>query len=290
PKGGFTKDRPIDTLTAHIDILPTLLEITGVKRTKGPELHGRSLLPLFEKKKWTPRTIVTDSQREENLLKWRQAAVMTQEWRLVSPGGGDNEEKAKLELFDMRSDPGQLTDIAGKHPEVVTRLKADYEKWWAMVSARGNEYARIILGDPKENPARLTAHDWHGEGATKTWNQRSILAGPDANGFWAVEARAGHYVIEVRRWPRELDLPLGAAYTPPPENREKAKGRAIAGIHKARLRIGGIDRTIDVDQSAVAAKFEVELTRGPAELQTWLISRDGSERGGYFVYVERFGI
>ena len=37
----------------------------------------------------------------------------------------------------------------------------------------------------------------------------------------------------------ELDLPLGAAYTHAPDNREKAPGRAITDIHKARIRIGG---------------------------------------------------
>jgi hypothetical protein len=93
-----------------------------------------------------------------------------------------------------------------------------------------------------------------------------IISRADANGFWAVEVRAGHDVIEVRRRPRELDLPLGATYAHPADNREKAKGRAIPGFQKSRLRIGGVDRTIEVDASAVAARFEVDLARGPAEL------------------------
>ena len=289
PGGGLAANRPIDTLTAHIDILPTLLELTGVKRPGGKELHGRSLVPLFKNQSWPGRTIVTDSQREETLMKWRQAAVMTQEWRLVSPGPGGAAEPGKLELYDMRTDPGQRTDVAAQHPEVVQRLKADYERWWTLVAARAGEYARIILGDPKENPARLTAHDWHGEGAARTWNQRSILQGPDANGFWAVQTRAGRYSIELRRWPKELNLPLGAAYTPPADNREQAAGKAIAGIHKARIRIGAVERTMDVDASLPAAVFTVDLPAGPAELQTWLLSRDGSERGAYFVYVRRNG-
>lgn len=285
PKGGFTKGRDIDTLTAHIDVLPTMLELTGVKRPKGPALHGRSLAPLLRGGKWAPRSIVVDSQREENLIPWRQAAVMTQEWRLVSPGpGGDG---GKVELFDMRTDPGQKTDLAAQHPDVVARLRADYEAWWKLVSARAGEYARIVIGDAHENPARLTAHDWHGEGALQAWNQASILRGPDVNGFWAVEARAGRYRIELRRWPEELDLPLGAAYQHPASNRERTAGRAIPGIEKARLRIGSVDKTIDVDAGARAAVFEVDLPAGPAELQSWLISKDGKSRGAYFVYARR---
>jgi arylsulfatase A-like enzyme len=289
PQGGMTTNRPIDTLTAHIDVMPTLLDLTGVKRVKGPEIHGRSLKPLLQNQQWPARTIVTDSQREETLLKWRQASVMTQEWRLVSPGPGGAAEPAKLELYDIRTDPSQKVDVAAKHPEVVARLKADYEKWWTLVSARASEYARIVLGDPKDNPARLTSHDWHGEGALRSWNQKAILEGPDANGFWAVQTKPGRYTFELRRWPREINLPLGAAYTHPAGNRETTPGRAIPGIHKARIRIGALDRTIDIDPAASAAKFELDLPGGPADLQTWLLSSDGSERGAYFVYAERTG-
>lgn len=287
PAGGYTANRPVDTLTAHIDVLPTLLDMTGVRRPKGPSLHGRSLVPLFNKKPWPARSIITDSQREETLLKWRQAAVMTQEWRLVSPGPGGAAETPKLELYDMRSDPGQRTDVASEHPDVVARLQADYEAWWTLVSARAGEYARIVIGDPKDNPSKLTAHDWHGEGALKTWNQRSILQGPDANGFWAVLVRAGRYRIELRRWPKELGLALGAAYQSPAGNRETMPGRAIPGIERARIRVGRIERTINVDPASPAAVFELDLPGGPAELQTWLLSKDGAERGAYFVYAER---
>jgi len=189
----------------------------------------------------------------------------------------------------MKTDPGQRVDVAAKHPEVVKRLKADYEQWWKMVSVRGNEYARIVLGDPAENPARLTAHDWHGEGALKTWNQKAILEGPEANGFWAVEVRKGRYLIELRRWPREVGLPLGSAYQNPAGNREMTPGRAIGGLHQARLRVGSVDVSKEIDPGETAVRFEVDLASGPAELQTWLKSKDGTERGAYFVYVERLG-
>jgi arylsulfatase B len=287
PGGGFAKDTPVGALTAHIDVLPTLLELTGVKRVGGKPLHGRSMAGLLKGGAWPARTLVVDSQREENLMPWRQAAVMTEEWRLVSPGPGGDGEPKKLELFAIRTDAGQKRDVATENPEVVARLRAEYESWWAMVSKRAGEYARIILGDPKENPARLTAHDWHGTGALLAWNHQGILKGPDANGFWAVLTRAGRYRVELRRWPRELDLALGAGYVPPADYREKTVGRAIAGIHKARLRVGAIDRTMEVDPGAKAAVFTVDLPAGPFELQTWLLSSDGTERGAYYVYAER---
>jgi arylsulfatase A-like enzyme len=288
PVGGFNKPVPVDLLAAHIDVLPTLLQLTGVKHPDpGKSLHGTALGSFFDPRKKIARpdrTLVTDSQRGENLVKWRQAAVMTQRYRLVSPSLDGSKP---VELYDLTSDPGQKSDIAAANPAVVARMKAGYEKWWTLVSARGNAYARIVLGDPRENPSRLTAHDWHGDDAEKVWNQRAIRSAPLANGFWAVEtAKPGKYKFELRRWPKELNLPLDAPYSDPEPNKEKAAGKAIA-VAQARIRIGNVDRTMDVRPGSVAAVFEIDLPAGPFELQTWLISPGGTEqRGAYFVNVE----
>ena len=65
---------------------------------------------------------------------------MRKKWRLV---GGK-------ELYDVRTDPGQKTDIADKHPEIVERLRNDYEQWWADVSKRFGETCDIIVGSDHE--------------------------------------------------------------------------------------------------------------------------------------------
>ncbi|MBM3783487.1 MAG: arylsulfatase [Acidobacteria bacterium] len=288
PDGGYSAGRNLDLLAAHIDILPTLLSLTKGQHPAPAKLHGRSLVPYFKPGVKLPplqRTLVTDSQRGEDLVKWRQASVMTQQWRLVSPSLGGM-ENPKLELYDVFKDPGQNDDVAAKNPDVVAKLTADYEKWWMQVSARGNEYARIVIGDAKENPSRLTCHDWHGEDAVKAWNQRAVRQGPVANGFWTLEARAGQYRIELRRWPKELDLPMSANFVDTAPNREKATGRGIP-VSRARVKIGMLDITMDVKPSDSAAVFELSLPAGPCELHTWLITPDGAERGAYFVYVER---
>ena len=50
---------------------------------------------------------------------------------------------------DVAADPGEKTDVADKHPDVVKELDAAYDKWWASVQAQlVNENA---IG-PKENP------------------------------------------------------------------------------------------------------------------------------------------
>jgi arylsulfatase B len=287
PRGGLGQPRDIATLAAHIDVLPTLIDLLRLKRPAGLPLHGKSLRPLLfeDKPQWADRSVVVDSQRLENIARWRQAAVMTDQWRLVNPSPDGSE--SRLELYDIRLDPGQRSNIASQHPEVVARLKADYQKWWEQISPGASEPVRIVLGSDAENPSRLTCHDWHGGGADETWNQRGIRKAPAANGFWTVDiARAGEYRIELRRWPKEVDLPVNAAYADPRPNRETAPGRAINAV-QARLKVASVDQRLPVQAGDKGIVFSVRLPAGAAELQTWFYDKDGAERGAYFVYAER---
>lgn len=59
-------------------------------------------------------------QRQYLPPKWVNSAVMTRQWRLIDG----------KELYDIKADPGQESDIAAGHPEVVENLRAEYERWW----------------------------------------------------------------------------------------------------------------------------------------------------------------
>jgi len=283
PAGGLTGPRDIDTLAAHIDVVPTLMDLCGLERPAGPPLHGASLKPLLynEDADWPDRVLATDSQRMEHILAWRRTAVMTQRWRLVNPSIDARPEL--LELYDIQADPGQEKNIIAAHPDVAATLKAGYEKWWELASVRADEYVRIGLGGP-ENPTRLTAHDWHGN---SPWNQELIRNGPAVNGWWAVNVEtAGRYRIELRRWPAEVELPITAPFEDAGYNRVETPGQAISAI-RARLKVGDLDESAEVKPDDKAAVFEVDFPAGPARFETWFYGSDGSERGAYYVYVEK---
>lgn len=288
PEGGIEGGKDIHTLAAHVDVLPTLIDLCGLKRPAAPPIHGRSLRPLIYEKNphWPDRAITTDSQRLDKLVKWRQAAVMTGQWRLVNASPDGRAEA--LELYEIAKDPGEQHNVAAQNPQVVKQPRVEYDRWWKAVSQRAGEYVRIVLGNRRTNPVRLTCHDWHGEGgAEATWNQKAIRQGPAANGFWAVEVeRAGTYRIELRRWPKEVDLPITAPYTDAKPNRETTPGKAISVV-RAKLSVGGAEQTCTVGARDKAATFTMQLARGPAELRTWFYGQDGTERGAYYVYVEQ---
>ena len=169
PAGGLEGGWDVPQLTAHIDVPPTLMELAGIEQTEGPPLHGASLAPLLrgDSESWPERTLFVHSQRIEYPEKWRKSAVMTERHRLVN---GE-------ELYDIEADPGQANDLASERPELVAELRRSYEAWWQSLSSGFDEYVRIGVGSEAENPAYLTAHDWHAPQEQVPGNQGHIRDG-----------------------------------------------------------------------------------------------------------------
>ncbi|MHC4388944.1 MAG: arylsulfatase [Planctomycetota bacterium] len=269
PGGQIKAAVDIERITAHVDILPTLIELCGLQAPEDVKFDGASLVPLLtgDDQTWPKRTLITDSQRVNYPIKWRKSSVMTDRWRLVNGA----------ELYDMTADPGQKNNVADRHPELVASLRDEYEDWWTDTSKRFHEYCDIIIGADEENPSMLTSHDWHSHGP---WNQTQVLKGQKENSFWAVEvALDGEYEIALRRWPQQVNAPITAAIP---------KGEAIR-ITKARLKIADVDQTQPVLENATAVKFKVRLKAGKTRLQTWFIDQDDESKslGAYYVYVKR---
>lgn len=288
PDGRLDGGRDLSTLTAHIDLLPTLADLCQLK-LRGRNVDGKSWRPLLydDASSWEPRTIVIDSQREDHLVKWKDTAVITQQWRLVNPSADGNEQR--IELYDIVADPGQKKNIAREHPDLVRSLEAQYDAWWKQTSTLANQYVRITLGSDSENPSCLNCMDWHGDNAILVWNQRQIRTAPAVNGFWAVDiSRSGVYRFEMRRWPRELDLAIDAPYNDPLPNMETTPGVAIYPT-RAQLEIGSINETRPVHPGDKFAEFFAFLPKGPAELRATFYGQNNIQWGAYYVCVERLG-
>ncbi len=215
PAGGV-----VDRIAAHIDLAPTLLDACGVTPPPGVRFDGKSLLPLLmgtQTAGWPDRALFVQWHRGDRPELGRAFAVRTQSYKLLrrEPPLGVT-KVPPIELFDMEHDPLELHDIAKKHPDIVSRMYAEYKAWFQDVtSTRGFDPVRIAVGTPRENPTTLTPQDWRGP-----------RAADDANplGFWEVDVpRAGRFDITLRLRPREfpstakiaLGKPIGEKAVPP---------------------------------------------------------------------------
>ena len=178
-KGGLQENRVIHTPSAHIDIMPTLLEFAGIPyhgRMDGtsfyPELTGMSptepLRPLF---------FVWDRgypQRYSNM------AVRKGRFKLVGQTE-HGQESDLLQLFDLEADPYELKDVSREHREVKAELKRELDSWFEeiIVSPHLVEPPRIIIGSEKEDPVILGRNDWKGPMAMQ-WSSAKAF------GYWDI--------------------------------------------------------------------------------------------------------
>lgn len=124
---GKIKTGEVDRIAAHIDLLPTLVDLAGGKLPDG-QVEGRSLLPLVAdpKSEWADRYLFTHVARwktgaDPDASKWGKFAVRNQRFRMVG----------EKNLYDMEKDPSQKQNVIDQHPQVVKEMRAAYEKFWS---------------------------------------------------------------------------------------------------------------------------------------------------------------
>lgn len=185
-------------------MLPTILEACQVPKPKNLKLDGISILPLLQGKRmaWPDRTIYIQTHRGDQPVLYHHFAARNQRWKLLHASGFGRESfdgEPKLELYDMAADPLELNDLAAERPDVVTKMRKEYEAWFADVSStRADNYAppRIYIGTEHENPVVLTRQDWrHSKG--RPW-------GADSNGHWEL------YAAKTATYNIKIDFPAAA--------------------------------------------------------------------------------
>ena len=82
------------------------------------------------KAEWPDRTLFTHVGRwpkgaKADDYKYADCSVRSPRWHLVCDA---RDGKKQWQLFDVKADPGEKTDVAAKHPEVVKKLDADVRR------------------------------------------------------------------------------------------------------------------------------------------------------------------
>ncbi len=272
--GHIAPGQTVKPIAAHIDLLPTLVELTGVKMIDTLPLDGVSLVPLLNGKAgdWPERKIFTVRG------KGATGSVRTQRFRAV----GDRKRRRQpgprtWELFDMAADPGEKTDVGGKHPELLAELKGAYEAWLTDVSKDGFDVPPVTIGSPEWPDVELLIQDaqngsrgnnsyitdWDDVNRSPSWNVNVVRAGRyEVTLMYNCAAKDLGAKVRVELGGGHVDGTVTEAYDPgyvPSPDRVKRRGELYEKTW-APLKLG-----------------TVEFDKGPGRLTVKALSKPGAE-------------
>ncbi|MDX2178349.1 MAG: arylsulfatase [Bryobacteraceae bacterium] len=272
PAAGWKTGRDVAAPTQLQDILPTLIDVCGLKAPKSFAPDGTSLKPLLD----TPGAALRDRMmvvQYGQTPKRNDGCVIWNRWRLVNG----------TELYHLDSDPAQATNVAEKNPEVLRKMREHYDRWWAGVSPRLTDFEPTSIGAKEANTVELTSSDWQDIYCDNVGHISNAVGGP-RGGPWSIYVeRDGDYEIALSRWPPWQRLALTAGR--PVQKMTKGQlpeGKALP-IAKAQLRIAGQEHAAATAESDTAAKFRVNLKGGvKTTLQGWFQDAGGTDLAGAF--------
>jgi arylsulfatase A-like enzyme len=133
PGGKIKVNAVTDEMTTYLDLMPTFLQVAGISYPAGwhgethlRPLEGRNLLPLFQGEKLSP---------PENFywnLDGHIALLHKGRWKLLVKYNEEKERnnaEATLELYDLKLDPAETTNLAGQQKEMASMLLDSYRRW-----------------------------------------------------------------------------------------------------------------------------------------------------------------
>lgn len=139
----------VTEISGAIDLMPTLLSLTGVPRVGEKPLDGRDLTPLLTRQSvaWAERTLFQS---------WaKNVSARTQTHRLDNAG----------KLFDMSADPGQTRPVNDSQPELAARLHKEVAAW------RVEMFGENTAPEPKGKGAKGRANQMDPRPLTVGWRE-----------------------------------------------------------------------------------------------------------------------
>ncbi len=119
------------TLVSNIDIVPTLLETSGIQT----DLNWPGINLLSEKTRADRTTVFAEVYDHDiaNVQKPTQSLQyligLEYPWKLIMPAG-NNIGNAKPELFNIAHDPEEIGNLATKNPDKVVEISTKISNWW----------------------------------------------------------------------------------------------------------------------------------------------------------------
>lgn len=188
----YKGEKDIETIAAHIDVLPTISEICNVDLPDSRKIDGKNLVPLIQDKpvNWANRPLFFYWTRRYPEL-YNNMALQKGAFKLV----GQTDYNAPIEdfeLFNIEKDPYEQTNLVMQNKELASQLKSVLDKYYQELINSENivNQPPIIVGNKLENPVYLNRNDADGE--------RGIWAQEEIYGKWKVSITEGNYTIRFK--------------------------------------------------------------------------------------------
>jgi arylsulfatase A-like enzyme len=121
-KGILPQDKEIRLQTRSVDIMPTILEISGIRpRERGKKMAGESLMNMINGKETADRLAFSETGGLEgpNPSPYgpNVKCIRSRKWKLIY-----NSATKKKELYDLQNDPGEKDNCIDRYPDVASKM------------------------------------------------------------------------------------------------------------------------------------------------------------------------
>ena len=181
PKIHGNDGKDINSLSAHIDVLPSLLNLCDIEIPKDIKIDGKNFLnkPLEE------RSLFSYWTRKSPEL-YQNMSLNKGKYKLVGNTNYDSPIE-DFELFNIDRDPYEIENLIENKKELANEMKIEMDNIYNELINSKNiiNKPRIIIGSEFENPSFLNRNDASG--------QRGIWAQNEIFGFWRTKVYEGKY-------------------------------------------------------------------------------------------------
>jgi choline-sulfatase len=119
----FPEPRVTESLASHLDFMPTLLDILGIKH-KNLNLDGISRFPSLGTKRNKEENYVFGLLTQRSFIVQDNLKLIINSFLQPEQGSQNLVQAYNYELFDLEKDPHERQNIAEKFPQVVENLQA----------------------------------------------------------------------------------------------------------------------------------------------------------------------
>ena len=181
----FKKKALFEANVAHIDLLPSILDLCGLDQV-GHHIDGRSIFrPENEDNSSAENRTLFFEWGRGYLQKYQNFAALKGNYKLVGHTGRQSGIE-DFELFDMENDPGEKNNILAQNLAFASMLKGEIDAWYDEIIEEENNNRTFPphIGTIDENPVILNRNDakgtpvaWTDEYRLNYWDMKVVADG-----------------------------------------------------------------------------------------------------------------